>query len=38
MAIYVSNGKVDKGDEHNALLGTYYDEVYEKVNWAYKIA
>ena len=38
MAMYVSGGKVDKGDERKALLGTYYDEVQEKVNWAYKTA
>ena len=38
MAMYVSGGKVDKGDERKALLGIYYDEVQEKVNWAYKTA
>ena len=38
MAMYVSGGKLDKEDERKVLLGTYYDEVQEKVNWAYKIA
>ena len=38
MAIYVSGGKVGKGDERKTILGTYYDEVQEKVDWAYKTA
>ena len=38
LAIYVSGGKVNKGDERKALLGTYYDEVQNKVDWAYKTA
>ena len=38
MAIYVSGGKVNNGDERKALLGTYYDEVMNKVNWAHKTA
>ena len=38
MAIYVSGGKVNKGDERKALLGAYYDEVQNKVDWAYKTA
>jgi hypothetical protein len=38
MAIYVSGGKVNKGDERKALLGTYYDEVQSRVDWAYETA
>lgn len=38
MAIYVSGGKVNNGDERKALLGAYYDEVKNKVDWAYKTA
>ena len=38
MAIYVSGGKVDKGDERKAILGAYYDEVQSRVDWAYETA
>ena len=38
MAMYVSGGKVKKGEERKALLGIYYDEVQKKVDWAYKTA
>ena len=38
MAMYVSGGKVKKGEDRKALLGIYYDEVQKKVDWAYKTA
>ena len=38
MAMYVSGGKVSKGDERKAILGAYYDDVQNKVDWAYKTA
>lgn len=38
MAMYVSGGKVKKGEDHKALLGIYYNEVQKKVDWAYKTA
>ena len=38
MAIYVSGGKVNKGDERKAILGAYYDEVQSRVDWAYETA
>ena len=36
--MYVSDGKIGKGDELKTILGTFYDEVQNKVNWAYETA
>ena len=38
MAMYVSGGKVGKGDERKEILGNFYDDVQNKVNWAYQTA
>jgi len=38
LAMYVSGGKVNKGDERKTILGVYYDEVQNRVDWAYGTA
>ena len=38
LAMYVSEDKAGKGDERRNLMGVYYDEVQEKVTWAYNTA
>ena len=36
--MYISGVKVSKEDGRKVILGTYYDEVQNKVNWAYNTA
>ena len=38
LAMYVSEDKAGKGDERRNLMGAYYDEVQQKVTWAYYTA
>lgn len=38
LAMYVSEGKAGKGEARRQLLGIYYDETQEKVNWAVQAA
>lgn len=38
LAMYVSEGKAGKDDERRNLMGAYYDEVQQKVTWAYYTA
>ena len=38
LAMYVSEDKAGKGEARQQLLGLYYDEVQEKVTWAYRTA
>ena len=38
LAMYVSEDKAGKGDERKKLMGAYYDEVQQKVTWAYNTA
>jgi len=38
LAMYVSEDKAGKGEARQQLLGLYYDEVQEKVTWAYNTA
>ena len=38
MSMYVSEGKAGSGETRKALLGIYYDEVQEKITWAYNAA
>lgn len=38
MAVYVSMGNAGTGDTRKVLLGDYYEDVQEKVNWAVSTA